>query len=221
VEKEMAHLGHIEHWIFDLDNTLYPAENNLFSQVDSRMGKFISHRFDVPLAAAKKLQKQYFRTYGTTLRGLMTEHAIPPQDFLTYVHDIDFDILQEDNSLNAALHGLKGEKIIYTNASRDYALKVLKKIGLEGVFKNIFDIHSAEFRPKPDPAGYHKMVRDFGINPQKAVMVEDIARNLVPASDMGMKTVWVPTDQHWSADGHSSGHINYTVPNLAAWLMAK
>jgi len=218
--RPMALLGSqlIEYWIFDLDNTLYPAENNLFSQVDKRMGEFISQAFDLPLDKAKALQKKYFRSYGTTLRGLMTEHDIPPQDFLTYVHDIDFDVLRKNHNLNEAIKDLNGRKIIYTNASRDYALEVVERIGLKGVFHEVFDIASAGFRPKPDPQSYHKMVRDMGVDPEKSVMVEDIARNLVPASEMGMKTVWVPTGQDWSSDGHSPEHIDYTAPDLAEWL---
>jgi len=210
----------IEYWIFDLDNTLYPAEINLFSQVDRRMGEFISMRFDLTLEAAKSLQKTYFQTHGTTLRGLMTEHDIPPQDFLDYVHDINLDVLAENSLLNRTLKKLKGTKIVYTNASKDYALKVMAKIGLKDIFEDIFDIHSANFLPKPHPPSYHKMVRDMKVDPSKSVMVEDIARNLVPASEMGMKTVWVPTDERWSGDGRQDQHIDYTAPNLTEWLVS-
>lgn len=208
----------IEYWIFDLDNTLYPAENNLFSQIDKRMGRYISKRFDLSLEDARKLQKKYFHDYGTTLRGLMTEHDIPPQDYLDYIHNINFDVLQKDNALNEALRCLKGTKIIYTNASRDYALKVMEKLGMEHIFSDIFDIEAAEFRPKPDRQSYDKLVRDLGVDPKKSVMVEDIARNLVPASDMGMKTVWVPTGHKWSAEGAGPEHIDHTAPDLLEWL---
>lgn len=208
----------IKYWIFDLDNTLYPANINLFPQIDERMGSFISQTFDMSINDAKRLQKKYFHTYGTTLRGLMTEHDVPPQDFLTYVHDVDFDVLQVDNALIETISRLEGVKIIYTNASRDYAVKVLKKIGLEDIFSNIFDIESAGFNPKPDPQSYHKLVHEMGVDPEKSVMVEDIARNLVPASDMGMKTVWVPTGHQWSAEGAGPEHIDHTAPDLVEWL---
>lgn len=206
----------IEYWIFDLDNTLYPAENNLFSQVDKRMGGFISRTFDLSLDEARKLQKKYYHAHGTTLRGLMTEHNIKPQDYLDYVHNINFDVLQKNELLNAALMNLNGVKIIYTNASRDYALKVMERLGLAGIFSDIFDIESADFCPKPDPQSYHKMVRDLGVDPKKSVMVEDIARNLVPASEMGMKTVWVPTGHKWAGAGPE--HIDYTASDLTGWL---
>ncbi|PCI34068.1 MAG: pyrimidine 5'-nucleotidase [Alphaproteobacteria bacterium] len=208
----------IEYWVFDLDNTLYPSENNLFSQIDKRMGNFISRQFDLPLGEAKALQKKYFQTYGTTLRGLMTEHDIPPQDFLTYVHDIDFDVLDRNDALRQAINSLDGVKVIYTNASRDYAEKVMEKIGIAGLFEDIFDITSAGYIPKPDPRSYHKMIREMNIDPSRSVMVEDIARNLVPASDMGMKTVWVPTGHEWSGAGASAEHIDFTAPDLVAWL---
>ncbi|MCF8474906.1 MAG: pyrimidine 5'-nucleotidase [Emcibacter sp.] len=214
----MIELNKTDYWIFDLDNTLYPAENNLFSQVDRRMGLFISEKFNLPYDAAKNLQKQYFMTYGTTLKGLMMEHNIPPHDFLDYVHDINFDVLQKNDDLIKSIKKLRGTKFIYTNASRDYTMKVVDKIGLEGIFEDIFDIKSAEFNPKPDPESYHKMVSDMGIDPKCAVMVEDIARNLIPASKMGMKTVWVETDHKWSSEGLEHKFIDYKVPNLADWL---
>lgn len=212
--------GQIEYWIFDLDNTLYPAENNLFSQIDKRMGSFISQAFDLSHNEARSLQKKYFHEHGTTLKGLMIEHNIQPQDYLDYVHDINFDVLQRDNALNEAIKNLNGVKIIYTNASRDYALKVMEKIGIETIFNDVFDIESAEFNPKPDPKSYSKLVRDLGIDPEKSVMVEDIARNLIPASKMGMKTVWVPTGHKWSAEGAGPEHIDYTEPDLVEWLQS-
>ncbi|MCK5425007.1 MAG: pyrimidine 5'-nucleotidase [Emcibacter sp.] len=208
----------IDFWIFDLDNTLYPAENNLFSQIDKRMGGFISKKFDLSLDEARALQKKYFHTHGTTLKGLMTEHDVFPQDYLDYIHDINFDVLQKNNALKAALNSLNGVKIVYTNASHDYARKVMEKIGIEDVFRDVFDIESAEFNPKPDPKSYHKLVRDLGVDPKKSIMVEDIARNLVPASDMGMKTVWIPTGHRWSAEGAGPQHIDHTVPDLTEWL---
>ncbi len=208
----------IDHWIFDLDNTLYPAENNLFAQVDRRMGEFISREFDLDLDAAKLLQKKYFHTYGTTLRGLMSEHDIAPERFLDYVHDIDFEVLQVDHVLNEAIRKLKGGKVIYTNASREYALRVMDRLGQLGLFSDIFDIKAADYLPKPTPESYHKMVRDLGLDPARAVMVEDIARNLVPASRMGMKTVWLRTDHRWSAADRQAAHIDHTVSDLADWL---
>ncbi len=182
------------------------------------MGAFIARRFDLSPAAARDLQKSYFRTYGTTLRGLMTEHDIPPEDFLDYVHDIDFGVLRPDLRLKAVLEKLTGPKYIYTNASRPYTDKVLAKIGLDGIFDGIFAIESADYLPKPHDQSYHRMAEDMGLDPEKSVMVEDMAQNLAPASRMGMTTVWVPTGQKWLAAGHRPEYIDHTAPDLTEWL---
>jgi len=211
-------LEYIKFWVFDLDNTLYPHGADLFTQVDYKMGLFIQDMFNISYEEAKIRQKHFFMTHGTTLRGLMTEHGIEPYAYLDFVHDIDFSVLKVDDTLNAALEMLPGEKFIYTNASTSYANDVLSRIGLTGKFKDIFDIHDAEFLPKPDIRSYHKMVEKFSIDPNKSVMVEDIAGNLNPAAELGMTTVWVPTGAHWSDNGQNGKNIDYVAPNLPEWL---
>lgn len=208
----------IKHWVFDLDNTLYPAHANLFNQVDHKMGLFIQDMFDISYEEAKQRQKRFFKKHGTTLRGLMTEHGIEPYDYLRFVHDIDFSVLNENETLNKAIDALPGEKFIYTNASTEYAKDVLARIGLDGRFKDIFDIHDAEFLPKPDMRSYHKMVEKFSINPSESIMVEDIAGNLNPAAELGMKTVWVTTNTQWSGNGQNEDNIDHITPDLSAWL---
>lgn len=211
-------MKNIKNWIFDLDNTLYPYQVNLFSQVDHKMGLFIQDMFDIPYADAKVKQKTFFKEHGTTLRGLMSEHGIEPYDYLKFVHDIDFSVLEVDEKLNNAIEKLSGEKYIYTNGSADYANMVLSRIGLSGTFKDIFDIHDASFFPKPDMRSYHKMIEKFDINPHHSVMVEDIAGNLNPAAELGMTTVWVPTNTDWSDEGHEGKNIHHVAPVLADWL---
>ena len=211
-------LSELEHWVFDLDNTLYPAANSLFDQVDQRMGRFIAEKFDLEQGAARELQKHFFRTHGTTLRGLMSEHGTSPDEFLDFVHDVDFSGLEANPELAGALAGLPGRKVIYTNADVPYAEKVLQRIGIEGFFDDIFDIRRAEFTPKPDRGSFRKMMEHTGVEPAKSVMVEDIARNLEPAREAGMTTVWVPTHQTWSRDGMNEAHIDYTVEDLTGWL---
>ncbi|WP_321397112.1 pyrimidine 5'-nucleotidase [Emcibacter sp.] len=213
-------ISQLEHWVFDLDNTLYPAANNLFAQVDRRMGEFIAGRFNLEKEEARALQKYFFKTHGTTLRGLMSEHDVSPDEFLDFVHDVDFSGLQPDPELARALRALPGEKFIYTNADTPYAEKVLERLGIGDVFDVIFDIRQAGFSPKPDRDSFRKMIEHTGLNAGKSVMVEDIARNLAPAREMGMKTVWVPTDQAWSREGMDSDHIDYTVEDLTGWLSA-
>lgn len=210
-------------WIFDLDNTLYPAECNLFTEVSGRMTRFIAERFALDLHAARRLQKGYFQRYGTTLRGLMTERDVAPEEFLAFVHDIDFSPLAPDPRLARAIAGLPGRKLIHTNGSRDYALRVLERLELGDFFDDIFDIVAADFLPKPDISGYRKLLDEHGVDPRRAVMVEDIARNLIPAADLGMITCWLAKDMadhenFWAAEGLSDAHIHYRVSDLASWL---
>lgn len=214
----MPDLGKIKYWVFDLDNTLYPHHADLFSQVDHKMGLFIQEMFDISYAEAKKRQKHFFMKHGTTLRGLMSEHGIEPFDYLEFVHNIDFSVLAVDQTLNEAIDNLPGKKFIYTNASSDYAENVLGHIGLAGFFDDIFDIHDADFLPKPDIRSYHRMLEKFAINPKISIMVEDIAGNLNPAAELGMETVWVPTDTLWSDKGHMDKNIDHIAADLPSWL---
>ncbi|RMF07921.1 MAG: pyrimidine 5'-nucleotidase [Alphaproteobacteria bacterium] len=207
-----------EAWIFDLDNTLYPAECNLFDQVDRRMAAFIAKRFGLEAEQARRIQKRYFREYGTTLRGLMSEHEIDADEYLAFVHDIDVSAVPPDPVLARAVSRLPGRKFIHTNASTDYAEKILDRLGLAGLFDGIFDIRDAGFAPKPDRSGYQKLVDRYGIDPARAVMVEDIARNLIPAAELGMTTVWRPTATDWSGDGADERFIDHVIDDLADWL---
>tara|TARA_R110002096_G_scaffold415163_1_gene616655 strand:+ start:42267 stop:42956 length:690 start_codon:yes stop_codon:yes gene_type:complete len=216
--QDFPGLEKIKYWVFDLDNTLYPHQADLFTQVDHKMGLFIQDMFDVSYEEAKQRQKNFFRKHGTTLRGLMTEHGIEPYDYLNFVHDIDFSVLEVDKILSEAVDKLPGEKFIYTNASTSYAQDVLSRIGLSGKFKDIFDIHDAKFLPKPDMRSYHKMVDKFAIDPKSSVMVEDIAGNLNPAAKLGMTTVWVPTDTVWSENDIAQENIHHVTENLPQWL---
>jgi len=212
----------IDTWIFDLDNTLYPSGCNLFAQVDRRICEFIADHFGISPEEARTTQKRYFRDYGTTLRGLMTEHDLHPDAFLDYVHDIDVTPVQPSTRMDAALKALPGRKVVYTNGSRRHAENILNRIGITAHFDVIFDIVAAGFAPKPDPAPYAVLVESHGIDPSRAVMVEDIARNLAPAAALGMTTVWVRSEADWSRPdqggvGHGD-HIHHVVEDLESWL---
>ena len=224
VTPDPADFAHARVWIFDLDNTLYPAACNLFAQVDRRMTEFISDRFDLPWDDARAMQKQYFRSYGTTLRGLMTEHDVDPVAFLDYVHDIDVSPVCPTPELARALEGLPGRKLIHTNGSCRHAANVLARLGCADRFEGVFDIVEAGYVPKPDPRPYRMLADRFGIDPAEAVMVEDIARNLVPAAAMGMTTVWVASEADWGRPdrgGVGAGrHIGHVTDDLVAWLSA-
>jgi putative hydrolase of the HAD superfamily len=215
-----AALREAETWVFDLDNTLYPASTNLFGQIDLRMRDFIAGSLDLELEEARALQKTYFHTYGTTLRGLMEHHAVDAQAFLDYVHDIDIDALKPSPALDTALARLSGRKVIFTNASTGHARRVMRRLGVEHHFDAVFDIADAGFEPKPDPAVYAQLVERHRIDPRTSVMVEDIARNLEPAAALGMTTVWVRTKSEWGREGNDGAHVHHVVDDLVAWLGA-
>lgn len=211
-------LSHINTWIFDLDNTLYPATSRLFDQIDVRIGQFIAQLFNVDDLEARKIQKTYFREHGTTLNGLMTQHGMAPEEFLNFVHDIDFSPLEPSADLEAALDRLPGRKLIFTNADVPYSRKVLAHLGIGHHFEHVYDIAAANYVPKPYPEAYDLMIERFEIKPTESIFFEDIARNLVPAAARGMTTVWVRGDDNWVLPGNDEAKPDYETDNLAGWL---
>jgi putative hydrolase of the HAD superfamily len=183
-------------WIFDLDNTLYPAECNLFAEVDTRMGEFIAKYLGVPYAHARHLQKSYYRQFGTTLAGLMRVHKMDPQKFLDYVHDIDLSVVQAAPELRAAIASLPGRKLIYTNGSRTHAERVAAKLGILEEFEDICDIIACEYVPKPEADAFDRMVRRHGVAPRQSAMFEDMPHNLEVPHALGMATVLVHSAYH-------------------------
>lgn len=218
--RPVPHRQNTDAWIFDLDNTLYPAHCNLFDQVDRRIGEFVSEALNLDPTEARLLQKKYFREHGTTLNGLMQNHAIKPADYLDYVHDIDVSGLPDGSELDRALSRLDGRKLIYTNGSTSHAENIMRQLGVAHHFEAIFDIVASEYRPKPDPAPYAKMVRLHDIDPARTVMIEDMARNLIPAAALGMATVWVKTRHDWSHTDSDGDHVHHATDDLVDWLEA-
>ena len=209
--------SHVEAWVFDLDNTLYPASSNLFARIDRRMTAYIARLLGVDAAEARRVQKAYFHGHGTTLAGLMAEHHVDPHDFLQDVHDIEMDVLSHDAPLAAALARLPGRKLVFTNGDRPYALMVLDRLGLGGSFEGVHDIVAMELRPKPDPGAYQGLCDAFAIDPTRALFVEDMARNLPPAKAIGMTTVWVDNGSE-QAPGTTPDGIDYRIAELGPWL---
>ena len=214
----MKSFNSIKYWIFDLDNTLYSGKTKVFEQVDKRMSKYISNKLNINVEEAKKIQKNYFHEYNTTLNGMIKNHKIDPVEFLEFVHDINIDFLQKDSALAKEIEKLDGKKIIFTNGSRKHAINVSKRIGVDQLFDDIFDIVDAEFIPKPLLEPYKKLVKKHKIDPKLCVFVEDIARNLKPAYEMGMKTVWVENDEPWASKFSDSEFVNYKTNNLSEFL---
>jgi putative hydrolase of the HAD superfamily len=209
-------LAHIDAWIFDLDNTLYPASCDLFGLIDKRMTAAVARRLDLPHDEAFKVQKRYFHEHGTTLSGLMAEHGVDPHEFLADVHAIEMDALQEDKRLIRAIGDLPGRKLIFTNGDEPYARRVLARIGLSESFEAIHDIHAMAYEPKPHVRAYESMLAAFGVDPTRALFAEDMARNLKPAKALGMATLWV--DNGSEQVGAGIEHVDYITGDLGAWL---
>jgi len=208
----------IKYWIFDLDNTLYSGKTKVFEQVDKKMSKYISNKLNITVEEAKKIQKNYFHEYNTTLNGMIKNHKIDPDEFLEYVHDIDIDFLEKDLKLVKEMERLEGKKIIFTNGSRKHAINVTKRIGIDQCFDGIFDIVNSNFVPKPLIEPYKKLVEKHKIDPKLSVLVEDIARNLKPAYEMGMKTVWIENNEPWASKFSDDDFVNYKTNNLSEFL---
>ena len=218
--RERCPLGAVETWIFDLDNTLYPASCRLFDQVQRRMTEYICARLSVSEEEAAELRRTYFREHGTTLRGLMTRDDIDPHEFLAFVHDIDLACVPPDPALAAALRQLGGRKIVHTNGSTRHAQRLLDHLELSDSFCGIIDIVAADFDPKPALAGYQLLLRRHAVAAPTALMVEDIARNLAPAAALGMTTAWVRSGLDWAAADADSDYIHHVVDDLAGFLAA-
>ena len=187
-------LSNIKNWIFDLDNTLYSPEEEIFSQIDERMTKFITDKFKINNEEAFNIQKKYFLEYGTTLSGLMKKNNIDTDEFLEFVHDIDLDILKPDKKLNKIISNLPGKKFIFTNGSKKHAQNVLKKLEMNVIFDDIYDIKDSNFIPKPNMEAYTAFINKMGIDVNKSIMFEDIARNLQPAKELGIISVLIQRD---------------------------
>jgi putative hydrolase of the HAD superfamily len=213
-------LSHVEFWIFDLDNTLYPAQCRLFDQVDRRIGLYIEELLGLDREAARALQKQYFRDHATTLNGLMLNHGIDPAHFLSFVHQIDVSGVAADDALDRALEALPGRKIIYTNGSVAHARNIMDRLGIDRHFNDIFDIAAANYLPKPDTESFAKLIESHGIEPTRAAMFDDMPRNLKPAADLGMTTILVSSHHDWAQPTGDEDYIHHTTDKLADWLAA-
>jgi putative hydrolase of the HAD superfamily len=214
----LARLALIRNWVFDLDNTLYPASARLFDQMDVKMTAYVANALGVDLVEARRIQKAYFFDHGTTLAGLMAEHGIDPHHFLADVHDIEMDVLDENVPLAAAIARLPGRKIIFTNADTPYATRVLDRLGLGESFEAIHDIHAMDLKPKPNASAYAGLCAAFDIDPAETLFVEDMARNLAPAKAIGMTTVWIDNGSEQAAAEQDRSFIDFTTPDLTAWL---
>jgi putative hydrolase of the HAD superfamily len=217
--------AHIETWVFDLDNTLYPHHVNLWQQVDERIRDYIAEFLKIGREEAFRLQKDYYKRYGTSMRGLMTEHGMAPDDFLKFVHEVDHSPLEPNPPLGAAIEQLPGRKLILTNGTRSHANAVLARLQLDRHFEDVFDIVAGELEPKPSPAVYDRFLKAHGVDAERAAMFEDLARNLAVPHRLGMTTVLVVPEktrevfrEDWELAGRDDPHIDHVTDNLAGFL---
>ncbi len=226
-QPDSLSFAHVTDWVFDLDNTLYPHHSNLFSQIDVKMTGYVADLLKLSPGDARVLQKQFYKEYGTTLKGLMDRYEIDPDDFLQKVHDIDYSWLVPDPSLTTALRQLPGRKFIFTNGNRGHAERAARQLGVLDEFDDIFDIVAAQLMPKPERATYDRFLDLYKIDPGSSVMFEDLARNLIEPKALGMKTVLIvphnfePTfSEIWERDPDQTDHVDYVTDNLSAFLSA-
>jgi len=209
-----AQFAHVETWVFDLDNTLYPPGARLFEQVEARMTAWVAEALDLGTAEADRLRRRYWASHGTTLAGLMEVHGIEPAGYLAHVHDISFDALAPDPALAAALARLPGRRIVHTNATAGYAARVLEALGLAELFDALYGVEEAGLQPKPRAAAFEAVREADGLAPERAAMFEDDARNLAAPHAMGMRTV------HVAPAAQPAPHIHHHTDDLAAFLAA-
>ena len=214
----MKELTEIKYWIFDLDNTLYSGQTKVFSEVDKRMSSFISEKLKIDLNEAKKIQKEYFYEYGTTLSGLMQKKNINPNEFLEFVHDIDISWLPKDELLREELIKIKEKKYIFSNGSHAHIRNVTNQLGIDDLFDGAFDITDANFLPKPRIEPYKKLIQKFKLDPNKSILIEDIAHNLEQAKNLGMKTCWLENDETFAKKDADKPYIDYKINNLPSFL---
>jgi putative hydrolase of the HAD superfamily len=212
-------------WVFDLDNTLYPHHLNLWQQVDERIRSYVAEFLKVTKDEAFRIQKDYYKRYGTTMRGLMTEHGLNPDDYLEYVHQIDHSPLEPNPALGAALEKLPGRKLILTNGTRKHADAVMKRLEIDRHFEDVFDIAAADLDPKPLPQVYKRFLARHAVDPTKAAMFEDLARNLEVPHALGMTTVLVVPEgtrevfrEQWELEGRDEAHVDHVTENIVTFI---
>jgi putative hydrolase of the HAD superfamily len=216
---------HVETWVFDLDNTLYPHHLNLWQQVDDRIRAYVSDFLKVSKDEAFRVQKDYYKRYGTTMRGLMAEHGMKPDNYLEFVHRIDHSPLTPNAALGAALEKLPGRKLILTNGTRKHADAVMKKLAVHQHFEDVFDIVAADLEPKPARKTYERFLARHNVDPAKAAMFEDLARNLEAPHALGMATVLVVPEgqrevfrEDWELEGRNDPHVDHLTDDLTGFL---
>jgi putative hydrolase of the HAD superfamily len=223
--RDLRRFDAVETWVFDLDNTLYPFECDLWTKIDARITLFLAHLFGIDGMSSRALQKYYYRRYGTTLRGLMQEQTISADEFLSFVHDIDRSSLMPDESLAQAILALPGRKLIFTNGSKEHAIDTAKRLGIDHMFEDVFDIVAADLVPKPAPETYDRFFARHAVEPSRAAIFEDISKNLFVPHARGMATTLVvprqgqiDTREAWESEVEDRDSVDFVTDDLCAFL---
>ena len=217
----MIYQNSFQNWIFDLDNTMYDINLGLFKKISNRITDFIMSKYSLDIDQAKKIQKEYYLKYGLTLRGLIVEKKLEPEEFLDYVHDVEHPELKKNDQLISKIRILEGKKIIFTNATSKHAKKILKILELEHDFDQIIDIKDLEYIPKPDKRSYEKLLECLNLNKEnlnKTIFVEDTVKNLIPAKELGITTVWMKNSMNEKDFKKNFSFIDYSFNNLSEFL---
>ena len=211
-------MKNIKNILFDCDGVLYQDLEAVFGQVSKKMTEYISKKLNIDLIKAKELQTNYFHKYNTSLNGLMIHHAILPEEFLKYVHDIDLSFMKKDLALREELEKLNLKKFVFTNGSKEHVKNIITHLGIDDLFDGIFDIVDAKFHPKPEARAFDLMTEKFNINPKETLYIEDIAKNLSIAKERGSTTVWLINDEYWGKKDSEKDFIDYKIKNLSLFL---
>ena len=217
----MIYQNSFQNWIFDLDNTMYDINLGLFKKISNRITDFIMSKYSLDIDQAKKIQKEYYLKYGLTLRGLIVEKKLEPEEFLDYVHDVEHPELKKNDQLIPKIRLLEGKKIIFTNATLNHAKKILKILELEHDFDQIIDIKDLEYIPKPDKRSYKKLLECLNLNKEnldKTIFFEDTVKNLIPAKELGITTVWMKNSINEKDFMKNCNFIDYSFNNLNEFL---
>ena len=217
----MIYQNSFQNWIFDLDNTMYDINLGLFKKISNRITDFIMSKYSFDIDQAKKIQKEYYLKYGLTLRGLIVEKKLEPEEFLDYVHDVEHPELEKNDQLISKIRLLEGKKIIFTNATLNHAKKILKILELEHDFDKIIDIKDLDYIPKPDKRSYKKLLECLNLNKEnldKTIFFEDTVKNLIPAKELGITTVWMKNAINEKDFMKNCNFIDYSFNNLNEFL---
>ena len=211
-------MKNIKNILFDCDGVLYQDLESVFGQVSKRMTQYISEKLKINLVEAKKLQTEYFHKYNTSLNGLMIHHAIPPKEFLNFVHDIDLSFMEKDVVLRGEIEKLDLRKFVFTNGSIEHVSNITTHLGIDDLFEDVFDIVDAEYNPKPAAKAFDLMVQKFDIDPKETIYIEDIAKNLSIGKERGATTVWLINNEYWGKKESDKDYIDYKIKNLSLFL---